>query len=283
MPRRDGVLQARAACRSRSLPGRRARVRPSPSSTSAGSDPGWLIRSTAMSSSGADRSTRAVMVVPSGRRIVTLVLAPTTCTLVRIVSGATKNPLPKPVAVSTRTTRRHRAADDVLESGRSRRRAAASRRPSASRALGCRGGRHDALERGRLRPCGATSAAGRDRGRRRCGAGLGRSGGRRCRGARRSGRTAAAARVERDRQMPMTCPRCDADWRGRAAGLRRRRGRAAAVGECHALDALAAAARQRRRRDPASAGRADPAQRRRGTAIYGKILTYSWSSGTQHG
>src|SRR6185369_13974121 len=47
---------------------------------------------------------RADVVLPSGRRIVTDPFLPTTWTLVRIVSGATKNPLPKLSAVSTRTT-----------------------------------------------------------------------------------------------------------------------------------------------------------------------------------
>src|SRR5216117_4090981 len=57
-----------------------------------------------MSSSGAVVSTRAGCVTPSCRRIVTDMFPPTTCTLVRIVSGLTKNPDPEPSVVSTRTT-----------------------------------------------------------------------------------------------------------------------------------------------------------------------------------
>jgi len=56
-------------------------------------------------SNGADcASTRAVVVDPSGRRSVTLVLDDTTCTFVRTVSGVTKNPEPRPDDVSTTTT-----------------------------------------------------------------------------------------------------------------------------------------------------------------------------------
>src|SRR5580765_4052789 len=56
-------------------------------------------------SNGADcASTRAVVVDPSGRRSVTLVLDDTTCTFVRMVSGVTKNPEPRPDDVSTTTT-----------------------------------------------------------------------------------------------------------------------------------------------------------------------------------
>lgn len=56
-------------------------------------------------SNGADcASTRAVVVDPSGRRRVTLVLDDTTCTFVRTVSGVTKNPEPRPDEVSTTTT-----------------------------------------------------------------------------------------------------------------------------------------------------------------------------------
>src|SRR3954468_21695360 len=57
-----------------------------------------------MSSSGAVTSTCADSVAPPGRRIVTVVLPETTCTFVRIVSGATKKPVPKPPPASTRTT-----------------------------------------------------------------------------------------------------------------------------------------------------------------------------------
>src|SRR5918995_4903840 len=62
------------------------------------------MRMIAMSNSGAVVSTRAGSVLPSGRRMVTELLEPTTWTLVRIVSGATKKPLPKPPLDSTRTT-----------------------------------------------------------------------------------------------------------------------------------------------------------------------------------
>ena len=56
-------------------------------------------------SNGADcASTRAVVVDPSGRRSVTLVLDDTTCTFVRMVSGVTKNREPRPDDVSTTTT-----------------------------------------------------------------------------------------------------------------------------------------------------------------------------------
>src|SRR5206468_2533137 len=57
-----------------------------------------------MSSSGAVASTRAVSVVPFGRRIVTETFPCTTCTFVRIVSGETKKPVPYAPLVSTRTT-----------------------------------------------------------------------------------------------------------------------------------------------------------------------------------
>src|SRR5260221_4092979 len=52
-----------------------------------------------MSYAGAVFSTRAVVDDPSGRRIVTVDSAPTTCTLVRIVSADTKKPLPRAVGV----------------------------------------------------------------------------------------------------------------------------------------------------------------------------------------
>jgi hypothetical protein len=56
-------------------------------------------------SNGADcASTRAVVVDPSGRRMVTLVLDDTTCTFVLMVSDVTKNPDPRPDDVSTTTT-----------------------------------------------------------------------------------------------------------------------------------------------------------------------------------
>src|SRR5205823_14329509 len=55
-------------------------------------------------SSGALTSTRPGCVAPSGRRIVTDTFPATTCTFVRIVSGATKKPVPYPALVSTRTT-----------------------------------------------------------------------------------------------------------------------------------------------------------------------------------
>src|SRR6185503_20493572 len=61
------------------------------------------MRMIAMSNSVAVVSTRAGAVRPSVRRIVTELLLPTTWALVTIVSGATKNPLPKPVGDSTRT------------------------------------------------------------------------------------------------------------------------------------------------------------------------------------
>ena len=51
--------------------------------------------STAMSNAGDVACTRAVVVVPSGRRMVTVESVPTTCTLVRMVSGVTKKPLPR--------------------------------------------------------------------------------------------------------------------------------------------------------------------------------------------
>src|SRR5206468_1740842 len=55
-------------------------------------------------SNGADCvSTRAVVVDPSGRRMVTLVLDDTTCTFVTTVSDVTKNPEPRPDDVSTTT------------------------------------------------------------------------------------------------------------------------------------------------------------------------------------
>ena len=56
-------------------------------------------------SNGADcASTRAVVVDPLGRRMVTLALDDTTCTFVRMVSDVTKNPEPRPDDVSTTTT-----------------------------------------------------------------------------------------------------------------------------------------------------------------------------------
>src|SRR5438034_7706554 len=62
------------------------------------------MRTTAMSSSGAVASTRAGCVAPSGRRIVTETFPATTWTFVRIVSGATKKPVPYAPPASTRTT-----------------------------------------------------------------------------------------------------------------------------------------------------------------------------------
>src|SRR5436309_5767460 len=62
------------------------------------------MRTTATSSSGARASTRAICVAPPARRIVTVLADPTTWTLVRIVSGEMKNPVPSPSFVSTRTT-----------------------------------------------------------------------------------------------------------------------------------------------------------------------------------
>jgi hypothetical protein len=44
-------------------------------------------------------STRAVVVVPSDRRTVTIRDVVTTWTFVRMMSGATKNPLPRPAGV----------------------------------------------------------------------------------------------------------------------------------------------------------------------------------------
>ena len=48
-------------------------------------------------------STRAGTNSPDVRRMVTELLRPTTCTLVSSVSGATKNPLPRPPEASTST------------------------------------------------------------------------------------------------------------------------------------------------------------------------------------
>ena len=65
---------------------------------------GLEIFNTAMSNSGDAAATRAGAVAPPMRRMVTELLLPTTCTFVISVSADTKNPLPRPLDVSTRTT-----------------------------------------------------------------------------------------------------------------------------------------------------------------------------------
>ena len=65
---------------------------------------GFMRWSAATSMSAAVVSTRAAADEPPARRMVTDVLPETTWALVRIVSGATKKPLPVPDPVSTRTT-----------------------------------------------------------------------------------------------------------------------------------------------------------------------------------
>src|ERR1043166_1029732 len=65
-------------------------------------------------------STRAVAAAPSGRRMVTLVAEVTTCTLVRIVSAATKNPDPRLDPASIVTTAgetRLARSSSVVDSG----------------------------------------------------------------------------------------------------------------------------------------------------------------------
>src|SRR5262245_41137289 len=57
-----------------------------------------------MSNGAGCASTRAIVVDPSGRRMLTLVLDDTTCTFVTMVSDVTKNPEPRPDDVSTTTT-----------------------------------------------------------------------------------------------------------------------------------------------------------------------------------
>jgi hypothetical protein len=69
---------------------------------------GWVLSiddtfRTAISTCGAVDSTRADTASPPARRIVTELLRPTTCTFVSSVSGATKNPLPRPPGASTST------------------------------------------------------------------------------------------------------------------------------------------------------------------------------------
>src|SRR5262245_11069744 len=76
---------------------------------------------TAMSTCGAVDSTRAGTTSPDARRIVTELLRPTTCTLVSSVSGATKNPLPRPPDASTSTiagiTRATTLSNDAASAG----------------------------------------------------------------------------------------------------------------------------------------------------------------------
>src|SRR5688572_24985561 len=57
-----------------------------------------------MSTSGALRTTRPGMLVPSDIRSVTDDVPSTTCALVRMRSGVTKNPLPRPPPASINTT-----------------------------------------------------------------------------------------------------------------------------------------------------------------------------------
>ena len=95
----------------------------------------------AMSNAGDRRSTRAVTVVPSMRRSLTNPSSFTTCTLVMMVSGRTKKPLPRPEEVSTRTTAGITRLDDILERcGGGRRRCRSGRRNDRGRA-GAGGGR----------------------------------------------------------------------------------------------------------------------------------------------
>src|SRR5260221_2502305 len=85
-----------------------------------------------MSKAGADASTRAVVVDPSARRIVRLESEPTTWTFVRIVSGATKKPLPRPtddwISTTAGDNRVTRSSSDAAAAGA----AAAGEAPSAA-------------------------------------------------------------------------------------------------------------------------------------------------------
>ena len=137
-----------------------------------------------MSNAGADASTRAVVVDPSARRIVRLESEPTTWTFVRIVSGATKKPLPRPaddwISTTAGDNRVTRSSSDIAAAG-----AAAGEAPSAAacfaldaasaaatRAAGslgvssatAAGSAARAGEGAACRGCGVSGAAGRDAG-----------------------------------------------------------------------------------------------------------------------